>query len=196
MPARDPLEACRTAPAADRDRSRRACTRPVSSAMLRARTTSASSSSCSDPTTTCDGADELADADHRGVGERGDRRHLQPLERLRRSAPRDRVRAERVEIVGQQHRRRLGQPEDAPVALDVLERHHQDARRPAAPRGPAARRTTHQQARATQRLMVPLPARPAGRSPSPPSARRSARRCRGTRPPRCVRRCRRAPAAA
>jgi hypothetical protein len=74
-------------------------------------------------------ADELADADHGRVGQRGHRRHLQLLEGLQPLAPRDRARAERVEVLGQHHRRRLGQPEEAPFALDVFERHHEDPRR-------------------------------------------------------------------
>ena len=59
-----------------------ACTRPVSSAMLRARTTSVSPSSCSDPDDDLRRADQLPDPNHRRVGQDGGRRHLQPLERL------------------------------------------------------------------------------------------------------------------
>src|SRR5262249_39776166 len=36
--------------------------------------------------------------------------------------------AQRVQVVGQENGRRLGEPEDASLARDVLERHHQDAR--------------------------------------------------------------------
>jgi hypothetical protein len=78
--------------------------------MLRARTTSVSFSSCS-------------------VGQCRHRRHLQALERLLPLLSRDRAGAERVEIVGQQDRRGFGEPEDAPFARHVLERHDEHARR-------------------------------------------------------------------
>jgi hypothetical protein len=87
--------------------------------MLRARTTSASFSSCSD---------QLADADHGGAGERGGRRDLQALERLLPLLPRDGAGAERVEIVGQQDRRRFREPEDAAFTRHVLEGHDEHAR--------------------------------------------------------------------
>ncbi len=74
------------------------------------------------------GAHELADANHCRIGEDGGRRHLQPFERGTPLFARDRVGAERVQVVGEQHRRGLGQPEDPAVARDVLERHDQDAR--------------------------------------------------------------------
>ncbi len=72
-------------------------------------------------------AHQLSDADHRRIGERGRGRNLQLLERLHPFLTRDGVGAERVEVVGQQDRRRLADPEDLRVALDVLERHHQDS---------------------------------------------------------------------
>ena len=73
------------------------------------------------------GAHQLADADHRGVGQRGRRGHLQALERLLPLVARDRPEPERTEIVGKQDGRRLGQPEDPPLPCDVFEGHHQDA---------------------------------------------------------------------
>ena len=57
----------------------------------------------------------------------GRRRHLQPLERLAPLLARDGIDAERVQVVGEEHGGRLAQPEDAAVARDVLERHHEDA---------------------------------------------------------------------
>ena len=72
---------------------------------------------------------ELTNSNHRGVGEGGHQGDLQSLERLLPLLTRDRVRAERVEIVGQQDRRGLGEPEDTAFAFEVLEGHHEDARR-------------------------------------------------------------------
>ena len=74
-------------------------------------------------------ADELADADHGGIGEHGRRRHLQSLERLLPLGAGDGAGAERVEVVGQEDGGSLGQPEEAPFARDILERHDQDPRR-------------------------------------------------------------------
>jgi hypothetical protein len=74
-------------------------------------------------------ADELSDADDRRVGERGGGRNLQTLERLLPLLPRDRARAKGVQVVGQQHGRRLPEPEDAALSLQVVERHHENPRR-------------------------------------------------------------------
>jgi len=58
-----------------------------------------------------------------------DRRDLKALERLLPFRPCDRAGAERVEVVGQQHGRGLGEPEQRPSTGDVLERHDEDPRR-------------------------------------------------------------------
>jgi hypothetical protein len=74
------------------------------------------------------GANELADANDGGIGKRRGRRDLQTFERLLSLFTRDRAAAERVQIVGQDHRSGLTQPEDAGVARHIVERHDEDAR--------------------------------------------------------------------
>ena len=56
------------------------------------------------------------------------RRHLQRVERLATLFTRDGADAKRVQIVGKQHRRRFAQPDDAAIARDVFERHHENPR--------------------------------------------------------------------
>ena len=73
-------------------------------------------------------ADQLADADHGGVGENRCRRHLQAFEGLLPLRARDRTGAERVQVVRQQDGGGLRQPEQGRIARDVLERHHENAR--------------------------------------------------------------------
>ena len=73
------------------------------------------------------GADDLRDADNRGLRERSSRRHLQPFERLLPFQPRDRIRTGAAETVGEQDRRRFADPDETRVALGILERHDQDS---------------------------------------------------------------------
>ena len=71
--------------------------------------------------------DDLRDPDNRGLSERGRWRHLETLERLLALQPRDWIGAGAAEIVGEQNRCSLAQPDEMRIALRVLERHHQDA---------------------------------------------------------------------
>jgi hypothetical protein len=70
-------------------------------------------------------ADDLTDADDRGVAERRHGRDAQPGKRPKPVLAPDRGRAERGEIVGEQHRGRFAQPVHPRLAGGVLERHDQ-----------------------------------------------------------------------
>ena len=67
------------------------------------------------------GAHELPDADHGGIGQRCGRGHLKPVEGLAPLIPGNRRRTERIQVVGEEHRGRLPEPYDAPLAGHVLE---------------------------------------------------------------------------
>jgi hypothetical protein len=56
-------------------------------------------------------ADQLSNPNDGGVGQDGSWRDLKAFERLLPFRPCDRAGAERVEVVGQQHGRGLGEPE-------------------------------------------------------------------------------------
>ena len=124
---RDLARKSRRGPAMDPLTVRSVSTRPLSSAMLRARTTSVSFSICSVPRMTCVAPTSWPMRMTVASDEGGGRRNLKALERLLPLRPCDRVRAQRAEIIGQQHGCRLAEPEDAALAFEVLERHDEDA---------------------------------------------------------------------
>ena len=85
--------------------------RPMSIRIGRARDRSASSpSTATSPTITCDGADELADLDHRRAAEDGVGRQVQLVVGALPRRARDRPEPARVQVVGDQHRDRFAEP--------------------------------------------------------------------------------------
>ena len=73
------------------------------------------------------GSNELADTNHGRVGKRRRWRQLQPLERGPPFFASERLRAKRVQIVGQDHGGGFAQPEDSAFARDVFERDDEHA---------------------------------------------------------------------
>ena len=74
-------------------------------------------------------ADELSDLDHGRVTERCRHGQVQLLERTDALVAGDGGQAARVQLLGEQHRRRLAQPRQPGFALSVLERDDEDAGR-------------------------------------------------------------------
>ena len=84
--------------------------RPVSRRIVRARTVSSSPLQLEGADDDLCGADDLAETDHRGVAERGHRRHAKPLECPQPIVAHDRGHAKRLQIVGEEHGGAFAEP--------------------------------------------------------------------------------------
>ena len=104
-------------------------------------------------------ADHLSQPDDRGVTQRGDGRHLQPLEGIETFLSRVRALAEGVQIVGKQHRRCLADPKDARLSRGVFKGNNEHALARLRGREPGTRNQEPEQEKELEQELEPEPHR-------------------------------------